>query len=243
MTPNQIITKAKKRVRTNTANLDWPGFYEDVIDEIFSKKPWRFARKEINYIHPQQTFEKTFNADSTELSLNHIISAYYTLSFASGGLGPPVAQTGTSRELEYIPYIELNKYHPDHMIDGYPDYITIIRDSDNVSGMQIGIYRRPVSDAAIWVYGDFIPSYVINDNPMPILPKQFHRIVVYGVVAYAAEENGQDQLSNKAYAKFSKGLAELDDWDRTNPIYKPAFQPYDRDVIRKGPRFPYNYPA
>lgn len=243
MTPNQIITKAKKRVRTNTTNLDWSGFFEDTIDEIFGKKPWRFARKEINYIHPQSTFDKIFNADAVELSLNHIISAYYTLSFAPGGGGQPVAQTGTSRELEYIPYIELNKYHPDHMIDGYPDYLTIIQDSDNVSGMHIGIYRRPVSDCAIWIYGDFIPSYTINDNPMPILPKQFHRIVVERIVSFAAEENGQDALMGRAYNKFLKGMEDLDNWDRTNPVYKPAFQPYDRDVVRKGPRFPYNYPA
>lgn len=242
MTPNQILTKAKKRVRTNTANLDWTGFYEDVIDEIFSKKPWKFARREINYIHPQQTFEKTFDADATELSLNKLVSAYYTLSYITGGMGPPVPTAGSSKNLEYIPYYEFNRYYPDHTLDGYPDYITIIKDNDGLNGMQIGIFRRPVSDAAIWIYGDFIPTYVINDTPMPILPKQFHRIVTYGVIAYAAEENGQDSLSNKAYAKFTKGLIELDEWDRMNPIYKPVFQPYDNTIIRKGPRFPYNYP-
>lgn len=240
MTPNQIIGKAKKRVRTNTSNLDWNGFYEDVIDEIFSKKTWKFAKREINYIHPQQTFEYTFNATPDELALNKIASAYYARSYADVG-GVIVPTTGSVDHLDYSPYTTFNKYNPDHTLDGYPELLTLIRDNDGTNGMQIGLFRRPVADVAVWIYGDFIPSYTINDNPMPILPKQFHRIVVDGVIHYAAEENGQEKLSIISRKRFELGLSELDDWDRTNPIYKPQFQPYDRSRVRRAPRYPDNY--
>lgn len=242
MTPNQILTRAKRRVKTNTSNLDWEAFYEIVIDEIFRKKPWRFARREINYVHFQQVFEKTFDDDSEELALTHIVSAYYARSYALGGSGELIPVTGTVHPLTYCPYIIFNQYNPDHTLDGYPELITIIRDNDGTNGMQIGIFRRPVSDMPIWIYGDFIPSYNIDDNPMPILPKQFHSMVIDGVIHYAAEENGQEKLSNRARQRFDLAMGQLDDWDRMNPIYQPRFQPYNNQFNLKHPRFPDNYP-
>ena len=241
MTPNQILTKAKKRVRTNTSNLDWEGFYADTIDEIFSYKPWRFARREINYIHPQQTFEYQMNHSADELALNKLISMYYSSQYVIDGGGAIIASSGSFRPLEYMPYTTLNELYPDHQIDGYPELITLIMDNDGTNGMQIGLLRRPVADIAVWIYGDFIPSYTINDSPMPILPKQFHRLVVHGVVHQAAEESGLEKLAAKHLAMFERVILQMDEWDRSNPIYKPQFQPYERSVIRKGPRFPDNY--
>lgn len=243
MSPNQILTRAKGRIRTNTANLPWNDFFEMAIDDIFRKNVWRFSRQELNYIHPQQTFEYIFNHDSTELSLNKLVSAYYARDHTLDGGGVPIPVSGTVFPLDYCPYAIFNSYNPDHTLDGYPDNIVLIRDNDGTNGMQIGIFRRPVQDIPIWIYGDFIPSYTIDSNPLPILPKQFHNMVLDRVIYYAAEENGQEKLSLKAKARFDEAMIDLDNWDRRNPIYRPRFQPYTEGTFLKRPRWPDNYPG
>src|SRR6185312_5533279 len=214
MTPNQIISRAKAKLRTNTSNIEWDMLFAEAIDIIFGEKPWKFARREINYIHSQQTFEKQFSDTSDELALNKIASAYYATSYAVVG-GAVVPTGGTVKNLEYCPYATFNRLNPDHTLNGNPDILTIIRDNDGTNGMQIGIFRRPVADISIWIYGDFIPSYTINDNPLPILPLQFHRLVYYIIVHLAAIETGQDKLAGWGEKMYAGGLVKLDNWDRS----------------------------
>jgi hypothetical protein len=242
-TPNEIILKAQKKVKTKTTGIDWNSLYAEIIDEIFTFKPWRFARKEINYTQPQQTFDYQFNHTPEELALNKPISAYYTLQFAIGGGGTPTPTSNTSHELVYYPYSDFISDFPDHSLPGMPKYITIITDNDGTNGLHIGTYPQPTSDMATWIYGDFIPSYTINDLQMPILPVQFHSVVSYGIIREAADELGQETLSMKYGQRFSLGIARMDDWDRRNPIYKPRLKPYGGSSIRKGPFLPPNYPV
>lgn len=241
MTPNEIIAKAQKKVKTGTSKVDWDSLYQEIIDEIFTFKPWRFARREINYVHPQQTFDYQFNHTPEEKALNKLIAVYYTLQFSIGGGGTPTATTNSAGVLKYYPYADFLNDFPDHTIPGNPRYVTIVSDNDGTNGMHIGIYNTPTSEAAIWVYGDFIPSYTIDNNPMPILPLQFHSIVSYGIIESAADELGQGKLAAKYGRRFKEGIARLDDWDRRNPIYQPRFKEATRYNYRS-PRLPGNYP-
>lgn len=239
MTPNEIILKAQKRVGTQTLNIDWNGFYGIVIDEIFTEKEWRFARREINVIHFQGLFDKQFNAGSDEISLNKPITVFATSQFALVG-GVPIPAGGTVYELEYMPYSTFIQEYPDHTQPGLPLVYTILADNDGISGIHWGVYPIPSDDMALWVWGDFIPAYTIDNNPMPILPKQFHRIVLDGLIMYAAEEAGKDSLSNKAERRFRYGISKLDAWDRKVPASKPRFRPYM--VRRIGPKL-VNWPS
>lgn len=241
MTPNQVLTRAKKRLRDSSSGLDWSGFYQDAIDEIFSLKEWRFARREINYVHPASTFEYQLNHDADEKALNKLISAYCTTSYALVG-GIPIPSAGTAVPLAYYPYAAFLRDFPDHVTDGLPQYITEIVRNDGTNGGTIALYYRPNADAAVWLYGDFIPSYVVDDNPIPVLPRQFHRILIDKVVEMAAEEKGMEKMSAKAESRFNKGILQLDTWDSSQPIYRPQYQPYRGLSTNKFLRYPPNYP-
>lgn len=247
MTGNQIITRAKKRMKDSASGVDWSGFFADAIDEIFSVKEWRFARGEINYIHPQATFEYQLNASANEKAISKMISAYCATSFTLIG-GTVVPSAGSCYPLSYYPYAEFIRDFPDHSItpNGIPRYITEIVRNDGTNGSTIGLYPMPTSDTAVWIYSDLIPSYNIDDNPLPVLPRQFHRMVIDKVVELAAEEKGLDGMSKRAEGRFAKALAQLDIWDGSQPIYKPRYQPARTNFLQGGPkgvRYPDNFPV
>lgn len=242
MTGNGIVTLAKSKVKDALSSFDWNTYFAMVIDEIFSAKEWRFARQEMNYIHSASTFEYQMSTTVTEKALNKLIGAYYTTAYTLV-LGVPVPTANTSQPLEYWPYSDFIRAYPDHQTDGQPDTITEIIANDGTNGMKIGLYPRPSSDAAVWIYGDFKPSYTIDGNPLPILPLQFHRLVYLGLVREAADDKGRDKLYAKAARDFDKVMGELDDWDRRQPIYRPRFQEYTSSPIRKRPFYPSNFDA
>ena len=223
MTGNEIVALAKKRLRNDSDGIDWNTHFANVIDEIFTFKTFKFSHNELAYVHSQQTFEKRFDADATELSLNKIITIYYTISYALVG-GIPVPTGNSGKALTYVPYGEFLRMEPDHIRQGYPEVWTIVFENDGKSGIQIGIFPLPLADAAVWIYGEFIPSYAIDGNQLAILPRQFHRLVVDGLIYYGGEEAGQDKLSGTARRRFERGLDNLDFWDSRNPGYIPIFQ-------------------
>lgn len=240
MTGNEILSLAKKRVKSTNTQVEWAKFYAMVIDEIFSERQWKFARQTLYYIHGASTFEKIFNETTIEKSLSGIINVVMTSNFAIVG-GVPIPVSNTGRDLVYYPYQDFLHDFPVQTEDGDPLYFTIINTNDGLNGMQIGIYPRPVQESAVWVHGDFIPAYVISDDEMPILPKQFHRMVVDGVIRYAAEELDLPKISRPAESRFLIALEKLKKWDNRNHAYFPIRKPYAQ-ISRKGPAFPTNYP-
>ena len=247
MTGNQIITRAKKRLKDSASGVDWSGFFADAIDEIFSAKEWRFARGEINYIHPQNSFEYQLNNSASETSINKLISAYCATSYTLLG-GIPVPTAGSCYPLSYYPYAEFVRDFPDHSITppGIPRFITEIVRNDGTNGSIIGLHPLPTSDTAVWLYSDLIPSYNIDDSPLAVLPRQFHRMVIDKIVELAAEEKGVDGMSKRAEGRFAKAMAQLDIWDGSQPIYKPRYQPARSLGMFGGPkgvRYPDNYPV
>lgn len=240
MTPNGIITLAQKRVKDSTSSLDWNSLYAMVIDEIFSEKVWKFARKELNYIHPALTVNKVFNATATEKSLNEIIEIRFTTSYTLVA-GVPQPGAGTVEILDYLTVSEFRSLYLDNATPGRPMHYTKVIDNDGTNGMTIAIGPVPNASTAIWVDGDFIPSYTINSSPMPILPLQFHRMVVDGIVHLAAEEKGMERMSAISRRRFELALGKLDLWDIRNSKHRPVLKPYQRG-FRSGPFFPSNYP-
>lgn len=242
MSPNEIITVAKKRIKNSGSAIDWNSLYAMIIDDIFTRKTWKFAQGELNYIHSQNLFEKQFNDDMVELSLSKIKSIRLTTSYTIGG-GVPVPVPNTTRELDYEPLQRFMYLYPDQTIQGIPFVYTELFENDGTSGKKIGVYYLPSSDASVWVHGDFIPTYTINSAPMPILPIQFHRLVSYGLIMHAADEMGQDKLSAKAEKWFEMGIARMDIWDTRNGKYHMTKMSEEGPLPpRKGPFFPENYP-
>lgn len=238
MTGNVIKGLAQKRVRDTSTNVDWDNLFRIVIDEIFTHATWRFARLEISYVHPQN-FEYRFNHDATELALNKIYSARMTTSYTLVA-GVPVPVTNTALDLVYLPYKDFVNEFPDHIDKGDPEVFTIIEENDGIRGMQIGLYRVPSSDAAVWIFGEFMPSYTIGASEIAILPKQFHRLIIDGLVHYAAEELAKERLAVSARARFELGKRQLETWDLRNPAFHPIRKPYTR-TTGKGPFFPGNF--
>lgn len=239
MTPNEIIVLAQKRVKDSSTNLDWNMFYRIVIDEIFSEKVWKFARKELNYIHPASVSNKVFNATATEKALNEIIEIRFTTSYTVVG-GVPQPGAGTVEILDYLTPSEFREQYLDNLSPGKPECYTVLMDNDGTNGMTIAIGPIPNASTAIFIDGDFIPSYTINSSPMPILPVQFHRMVIDGIIHYAAEEKGQIRMSATSRARFERALARLDLWDIRNSKHRPVLKSYTR-TRRRGPFFPSNY--
>lgn len=239
MTPNEIITIAKKRLKNFSSSIDWDTLYGIVIDDIFTRKQWKFAQGELNYIHFQSTFDKEFKDTAAEKALMKIKSVRVSTNYAPG----PIPLGNIGRPLEYIPMQRFMSLYPDHNIEGIPYCFTEITGGDGTNGMHIGLYYVPNSDVAVWVIGDFIPAYVINDNPMPILPLQFHRIVSFGLIMHGADEAGQDKLSARAERWYETGLARMDTWDIKNGVYHMKRLSDEGDgYFRTGPFFPENYP-
>ena len=246
MTGNTAKTLAQARVKnTNTTNYDWNSFFGFVTDEVFSAREWRFARKQLNYIHPQQTFEKTFNLTTTEKSLNKVISLRYTSSYTIV-MGVPVPVSNSSYELDFKPLQEFMYWYPDQITAGDPFCYTELHGNDGTNGMQIGIYYLPTTDIAVWIDGIFIPSYDINTQGnlvIPILPVQFHRLYVYGMASLAASQAGQDRLFGTERKLFELTLNQLVRYDAANPKHKLFRRSIeDSNLERKGPFFPANFP-
>jgi hypothetical protein len=240
VSPNQIIALAQKRVKDSSSNLDWNAFYAMVIDEIFSEKIWKFARNELIYIHSAAIANKVFNATVLEKALNKIIQMRFTTSYTLVG-GIPQPASGTVGTIKYLPVSQFRDLYLDNLPPGQPLHYTILVDNDGTNGMTIALGPVPNASAAIWIDGDFIPSYTINSSPMPILPLQFHRMVLDGVIKYAADEKGMEAIEAKAERRFNIALAKLDLWDIRNTKNRPVLQPYNQS-IRKGPFFPSNFP-
>lgn len=239
MTGNQVKTLVQRRVRDSTTNILWDLLFNMAVDRIFTKRIFKFSRTTLNYIHPQSTFEKTFDGDPTELSLVKIINCTMTTSFSMVG-GVPTPASNSAIDLDFVPYHDFVREYPDQLTDGTPSVFTEIRGSDGSTGMQIGIYERPNADAAVWIYGDFIPFIGINDDPIPILPNQFHDLIFEGVLAQAAEEAGKERLCAKAEYRFARRLNELIEWDSRQPSHHPVLHRYG-GARRSGPFFPGNF--
>lgn len=240
MTGNEVLSLCKRKIKNNSTAVDWETYFQLVVDDIFGRKVWKFSQRQLMYIHPQNIFEKTFDADSVELSLTKINSIRCTRSFAGN---PPVPVTGTSNPLDYIPLQRFMKLYPEQT--EYFDQLcwTELHEGDGSTGKQIGIYGLSADDFAVWIDGDFIPTININDGEIPILPRQFHRLIYFGVVMHAADDNGQDKLSLRAERWYERGIDQLIDWDRRNPAFWPVKRAYDQDLpARNGPYFPSNFP-
>lgn len=238
MTGNLIKSLAQKRVRDSSSNVDWDSLFAVVIDEIFTHAPWKFARLEISYIHPQN-FEYRFDHDPTELALNKIYSCRMSTSYTIVA-GVPVPASNNSLDLPFMPYKDFVNEFPDHVDFGDPEVFTTIEENDGIRGMQIGLYRIPSNDVAVWIFGEFMPSYTIDANEVAILPKQFHRLIIDGLVHYAAEELAKERLAISARARFELGKKQLEQWDLRNPAFHPIRKPYTRSY-GKGPFFPSNF--
>lgn len=236
MTGNEIVTLAKKRIQDTSNSVDWNSLFAMTIDEIFTEKRWRFARQELNYIHPQSVGDYQFNTTPTELALNRILEMRVTTSYTIV-MGVPIPVANTQTIIDYLPMPEFRELYLDNIVEGTPLHFTIVTDNDGTNGMHIVVGPAPNTDAAIWIDGDFIPSYSIDANPMPILPKQFHRMVVDGIVHLAAEERDLPKKSAVARRRFEVALAKLDLWDVRNSKHNPVLKPYSR-TPRRGPFFP-----
>lgn len=222
MTPNEMITLAKKRVKD--ATVDWPSLYQFAINKIFTKRPFKFARGEINYTHLQHTYDKSFNNTTTEKCLDKIISARGTTSFSIGPGGVPTPVSNTAIPLEYIPIQKFLLDHPDPVQEGIPFCYTVISDNDGTTGLHIGLYYIPTSDFTVWITGQFKPQYAIDNNPMLVLPDQFHDMPVDWMIHLGAEEAGKTKLSTSAKVRFDERMLELITWDRTVPDYHPKMR-------------------
>ena len=251
MTPEGIITAAKKRSKDTTSNLDWNLFFQITIDRIFGYRVWKFATNEFNYIHSVGVAEKTFSATATERALNHIRSIRLTTSYTDV-LGIPVPASGTAHTLDVVTPQEFFARYPDNVVEGEPQIATIRVNNDGTNGMQISIAPLPNIDSAVWVFGDFIPAYTIDTNPMPILPLQFHWLVVDGVASLACEELGKPALSGRLSERVwgvetggrvvrRGGIHTLEDWDRKNPAHKPRLSSDRRYDSFRGPSLPENF--
>lgn len=243
MTPNEVISKAQKRVKTSSGDVDWNSLYAEALDMVFSRKPggYKFARQEINYIHPQNSFNYQFNHSNTEKSLNKIISMYYTLQWTIIG-GTPVPTANTCRYLKYYAYMDFLQKYPSHTVTGRPSCWTEISSADGTNGALIGIYNIPTDDIAVWVYGDFKPSYTVDANPIPILPLQFHRGLAHAVGMLAAMELGQTNTKRDLETMYNQTMAELDLYDSKNPAFQPVFEPSDVGTRIGEPSLPPNFP-
>ena len=231
MTGDGIITMAKKRLKNASNSIDWNSIFAIVIDDLFTRKEWKFAQKTITFVQLASTFEKQFSANATEKALNHIKSIRYL--------------SGTnSRELDYVPMQRFRTLYPDENEGGTPELYTELLANDGTNGMKIGIYPQLGSLTTFSIDGGFIPSYIIDTNPLPILPVQFHRLVFHGVVMHAADEAGQDKLSAKAERWYEMGIDKLDTWDIKNHKYLVNRKPYDDPSLfnRRGPFYPDNFP-
>lgn len=240
MTGNLIKTLTQRRVGTATTKIDWNSLFAIGVDEIFTHRTWRFARKQINYIHQQGVFEKTFNGDAVELALNKPISVSMTTSYSIVG-GAPVPVAGTALDLGYVTYRDFVRYIPEQTQSGTPECWTEIVTADGTNGLQIGLFPVPDADAAVWVWGDFKPVINLDGNQIPILPMQFHRLLLWFCISETAEEAGKTKLADRNRVKFLNGLAKLEEWDCTQPAYEPIRRPYNFGS-RLGPIFPSNFP-
>jgi hypothetical protein len=178
----------------------------------------------------------------TELALNKIVSLRFTTSY-SIVMGVPVPASNSSLELDFKPLQAFMYMYPDQIVDGVPECYTILHENDGLSGMQIGLYPRPFQDASVWIDGIFIPAIILDTNEIPILPVQFHRMLVFGMASMAASQAGQDALFKRERAFFDRYLADLVAWDAKNAKHIMTKQSIDypsRD--RKGPFFPGDFP-
>ena len=240
LTPNKITTAAKKRVKDTTNNLDWALFFQIAIDKIFGSRSWKFATSELNYIHSVGVAEKTFSATATERALNHIRSIRLTTSYTDVG-GLPVPASGTAHPLEVVSPQEFFERYPDNVVEGEPCLATIRVANDGTNGMQISIAPLPNIDSAVWVFGDFIPAYTINDSALPILPSQFHWLMIEAMVALAAEELGKPRTMATSEIRFARGLLSLEEWDKKNSAHKPRLHSSRGNGAFRGPLLPENF--
>lgn len=241
MTPTEIINVAKKRVKNNTTGIDWNNLFAITIDDIFTRKQWKFAQSQLEYQHPASTFSYELDDNAIQLALFKIKTIGFTMSFTVGGGGELIPDANTAVELDYEPLQRFMYMYPDQIQDGTPRIYTELRGNDGTNGLMIGIYPRPSSNAAVYIRGDFKPAYTIDTNPMPILPVQFHRLVSYGIIMHAADEAGQDKLSLKAERWYEQGIDRLDTWDIRNQKYLVERKSYEDGLIRKGPYYPDNF--
>jgi hypothetical protein len=240
MTGNEILALVKKRIKNTSSTIDWDSLFQIIIDDIFSREQWKFAQRQLNYIHTGNVFEKTFDADPDELALSKIKSIRVVSSLAFPG---PIPGTSTARALQYIPLQRFMDLYPEQVEVGEQWCWTELHSGDGSNGKQIGIYMLASDDFSVWIDGDFIPVINIGDSPIPILPKQFHRLVFYGVTMLAAEETGLDKLAIQSERRYEQGISLMQTWNMRMPAYWPVKRPYDSDITtRKGPFFPSNFP-
>jgi hypothetical protein len=245
MTGNEVISRAKAKVSRDTG-VDWQAVFQEAWDEVMGEPGWKFTRQELSYIHPANQFEKTFDEDSLQLSLDQIITLrYIPQTVILGGGGMPL--TDDYNELPFTALGTFRKLYPYTNLTGTPMTYTQLHPNDGLTGMQIGIYFMPVDDILVWIDGEFTPRYDIvsgADLQIPFIPKKFHRILIYGAAAIAASETGQDATFKQNRGLFNLTLQQLKAFDRANPNFDWRKKSIldSADDRRKGPYFPSNFP-
>lgn len=226
MTGNKAKSLAQKRVKT-VGDIDWDDFFQMVIDDIFTRRKWSFNQLELESSISAGVATKTFAATDTELALNKIVS---------------IRQLLTPAEFAFVPVQSFYTYVPNPTAPGVPCMFTILRGNDGLSGMKIRVWPVPTSDTILYVLGDFIPAVgTAGAAEIPILPKQFHSMVVDGMVFMAAEQMGKNELAATAEKRYERRMVHLIEWDQRNPKFHLR-RLKDGTAMRRGPFMPSNFP-
>lgn len=87
MSPDQIISLAQKKMKQSASTIDWNSYYAIVIDDIFTRKQWKFAQVSSGYIQLASASRKVFSGYSTSLTT---VTNGTTLLTSVGLFVPPI---------------------------------------------------------------------------------------------------------------------------------------------------------
>lgn len=201
-----LRTRCKTRFRDANNDIlqdsDWNAYINDVYDDVINDSPWWPFFKATNR-------NVTYPAQAASINL-------------ATALGTDVWRV--NEILDLTDRYPLAPLHGGNMVYGAYPYADQQFGSPihyRVYGQTLEVYPRPLSAVTLSIEYMAPPPDLVADGDVPVFPEQYHRVLVFGALALAYEDDGNIPQA-QAHTKRAEDILE----DMKTDLLSTQFENY-----------------